>query len=802
MKALLCIEAAREISLATWDEPAGDAVRVEFVDVYAAETYLRQMVDTPLAESSLRAVLAHEDPSSLPGDDRDALVRGVARHLVDRRLDVHERVLSRHHWQLPTGPEQPLPRVEPTDPTEPIVPQNAKPQAKHSPPVRWTLEATVEGEREDHCFDESILHLRATPHDGPVTQPTAVFAIFRNGVQVHREEVPTSAPRLDWPVAPVGDDETAWMLEFTFTYAQDVYTGNRVFTVWPRTLRLRARHFHGDTPVKGCPFVVTQEGTPQRVETPEVGEVLHPLALPAPFSVRVDPPFVVRAWTRDRGRLREAQVEEKYKAAFHAPRRPAPDGVIEQYVNLTSADHGRDGRGSRVLLRVGAEGDADRAVGERKGRQGDVLYVKVLFARTSQRNSPLPAVSGLQHTETLDALTMGRVALGPQGTAEFALELGLAGGDACIVSVGITPEADDQTITFVNWRKLFYQVTHPSTSTMPAMARITACLEEIFVRYERYKTLAFSESDGPPPAGAWFDGPMMGLPAGRKVCIGDHNKAHFHAKFDDQKTPLGVHVLVCHKQFDGGNPAHQSVLTETIAASTHTPTPFPPTTGTPAWCHTIDITTVTPGANVFPKAIQDGADAVRNATWTSLATAGPHAGAHGTVPADHVHVDWVNHRNVVTIKLPPQAAAVVDAGAPVRLRYTVLWALGEYLGESDGKRPNLQLLVDMANTSFNDVMAHELGHTMGAVLKSVPPGLSASDHGWKYTGRGHMGPHCAFGAPAHTFHDATQDLTGLGAHCKCIMYGENSSQGSLSSGHYCEKCVPFLCATALQDITK
>lgn len=802
MKAHLRIESGRELTLVTWDERVAEAARVRFPDVHFAEVYLRRFLEEPATEATLRALLALELGASEAADDLDALCVAVAERLVDRRLKVYERALPRHHWELPVGPEEPITPIDPGAPEEPVDPQNAKPKPEVAPPLRWTLEAAVEGERDDDCFEESPLHLRATPHDGSVTLPTATFTVLRGGVVVHEAVVQTSDPRLDWPVARVGDDETSWTLEFVFRYGDDVYTGNRVFTVWPRSVLLRARHFRTGEAVQGFRFTVTQDGETQPAETAAQGELVHPLSKPAPFAVSSEAPFVVRAWTRERGRVREARVERKYKAAFHAPKRPTPDKALEQYVNLKTADHGRDGLGSRVVIRVGADGDADLAPGARTGMQGDELHVKVTFQRTSKRSTPLPAVSGLLAANTVDALTTGRVTLGAGGaSAEFTLELGLAGGDGCAVSVGVTPEANDQAITFVNWRKLFYQATHPSTSVMPSVARITASLEGIFVRYEKYKTLTFSEGDAP-PAGAWFDGPMMGLPAGRKVCIGDHNKSHFHAKFDDQKTPLGVHVLVCHKQFDGGETSYQSVVNDTIASSTHTKAKFPPGGATDAWCHALDITTVSGAANVFPKAIQDGADAVRSATWTSLAATGPHAGATGAIPADHVHIDWVSNQNVITVKLPAAAAAAVDAGASVLVSYTVLWALGEFLGESDGERPNLQLLVDMENTSFNDVMAHELGHTLGAVLKGVPPGLQASDHGWKYTGRGHQGPHCAFGAPAATFNDATKDLTGLGASCKCIMYGENSAKGSKSNGLFCAKCVPFLRAEALLDITK
>lgn len=802
MKHHLRVESFRELTLVTWDESVEEAERVRFSDASFAESYLRRFLDDPSVEAALRSLLSGGVALSYGHDGVDALVREAAERLVDKRLKVYERALTKYFSDVPVGTESPEKPVDPNTTDDPPEPQNAKPTPKTNPPAHWQLEATVDGERDDDCFDESTLHLRAVLKDGAATRKEATFTVLRNGAVIHTQQVQTSDPKIDFLLPRVGDDEVSWTLEFKYQYGDDLYSGTRVYTVWPKTVLLRAVHRRTNLPVKGARFTVTQEEENQAAETAETGEVVHNLAKPAPFTVDAESPWVVRGWTRDSGRIREAKVERLYKAAFHAPKKPNPDKAIEQFVNHKTADKGRDCLGSTITVLVGADGDADTPVGSRIGTVGDELYVKVLFARKSKRNSPLPAVSGLTGASTVGDLTSGKVVLGAGGASgEFTLELGLAGGDTCEVSVGVTAEANDQKISFINWRKLYYQATYPSTSAMPSMARITTCLEGVFVRYEKYKDLSFSDSDSP-PAGAWFDGPMMGLSAGQKVCIGDHNKDHFHAKFDDQKKPLGVHALVCHKQFDGGKTAHSSVITETIAKSTHGKANFPPSSGTPEWCHVLDITTVSGSANVFPKAIQDGADAVRSATWTSLAASGPHKGATGAIPADHVHIDWVNNRDLITIKLPSAAATAVDAGVRVRVDYTVLWALGEFLGESDGKRPNMQLLVDMVNSSFNDVMAHELGHTMGAVLKAVPPGLTATDHGWKYTGRGHQGPHCAFGAPAATFNNASKNLTGLGAKCKCIMYGENSSKGSISNGLFCEKCVPFLSAEALQDITR
>ncbi len=801
MRHVLSIESFREVTLATWDDHVEGAERLRFSAPGFAEAYLRRFAHEPMAVDAMRALAELAPTTSLGADDLDEVLRELSERVFDKRVKVFERALTRYFSDVPVGPDEPDTPDDPDDPDEPIEPSNAKPAPAVAPPARWELEASVAGAEGDDCFELSTLRLRARLVEGQAKTPRATFTVLRGGAPVATAEVSTAGDvSMTWEVARVGDDEDSWPLEFRFRYEGDEYTGNRAFTVWPRTVRLTALHFRTGQPVKGFRFTVKQGEGAQAAETGDGGVIEHPLAKPAPFEVGSESPYVVREWTRSTGRIREAKVERKYKAAFHAPKKS--DKAIEQLVNLATKDQGRDGFGSKVSVKVGAEGDAERAPADRVAMQGDELFVKVLFNRKSKRNAPLPAASGLGDAKTVNSLTTGKVTLGAQGEAAvIELELGVAGGDECTVSVGVTPEANDETITFVNWRKLHYQATRPSTMSLPSLARITASLEEIHVRYEKYKELAFSEADSP-PAGAWFDGPMMGLPAGRCVCIGDHNKAHFHAKFDDQKNPVGVHVLLCHTQFDGGKTAHKSTPSDTISKTTHVKVPFPPGAATTAWCHELDISTVNGSANVFPKAIQDGADSVRGATWTSLAPTGPAAGKSGAVPADHVHVDWVNNRNVVTIKLPADAAACVDAGASVRVSYTVLWALGEYLGESDGARPNLQLIAQLANDSTNDVMAHELGHTMGAVLKAAPPGLSAGDHGWKYTGRGHQGPHCAFGADAAVFADATKNLTGLGAKCKCIMYGENGKAASNSNGRFCEKCRPFLDAEALGDITK
>jgi hypothetical protein len=103
-------------------------------------------------------------------------------------------------------------------------------------------------------------------------------------------------------------------------------------------------------------------------------------------------------------------------------------------------------------------------------------------------------------------------------------------------------------------------------------------------------------------------------------------------------------------------------------------------------------------------------------------------------------------------------------------------------------------------------MAHELGHTMNQVTKTVASGLDAADHGRKYTANGHQGPHCADGMSDDNFAGGTGkvgtgyegDFTGK-PECTCIMYGENG-EGSTCTGRYCNRCKPFIKAEGLTSL--
>ena len=150
---------------------------------------------------------------------------------------------------------------------------------------------------------------------------------------------------------------------------------------------------------------------------------------------------------------------------------------------------------------------------------------------------------------------------------------------------------------------------------------------------------------------------------------------------------------------------------------------------------------------------------------------------------------------------------MIAGGKKISVNVTFYCALGPFLGESDGSKGWLQLIVvKQKEQVVNDVLAHELGHTMGQVTKVVPGGLKGSDHGRRYDANGHQGPHCADGMSDDDYAKGKGkkgtayegDFRGK-PECTCIMYGENG-EGSTCVGKYCARCQPFIKAQALTSL--
>ena len=171
------------------------------------------------------------------------------------------------------------------------------------------------------------------------------------------------------------------------------------------------------------------------------------------------------------------------------------NGIIRQYVNLPTADQGRDGKGTTVKIKIGAR-DSRGRIGINNNGSGMQVFVQATFGpdgSASEPNSPLrlkreksKRADASNKTELLDATGItnapsrkakvykGKVTLGEDGTAEFRVSLGLAGGDTCEVKIGTTDAVDDDKRFFENWRKLYYEVMAPdSMKRAPYLQEVT-----------------------------------------------------------------------------------------------------------------------------------------------------------------------------------------------------------------------------------------------------------------------------------------------------------------------------------------
>lgn len=584
----------------------------------------------------------------------------------------------------------------------------------------------------------------------------------------------------------IQDSETSYTLSYSIEVAGKKKAGAE-YRIFPKNLEIDAVDKQKKT-FGSVEFRVMQKTGKHQFKCDAGGKAPIQLVEPATFKIEAVAPFRFDCWVSEKGHKRQAQFSRApYKVAFHSHKHPHH----KQYVNL-AADAAHPDRGSTITLKVGALGDDKHDPAKRKAKKGDAIYVKVEFdAHNSKRSSPKRGAVGFK-TEP-DGMFTHKLTVANDGEAvEFKVQLGLAGGDKCKISIGTTDKYGEATLQIQSCRKLFYQLTVPKGTHKPDLKRLTAALHDVDIEYEQYHHLDVDTSEGPNQS--WFPGEWLNEPGKTFLNIGDYNKAHFHGLFDDKKSPLGVHVMCCHTQFD----CNSAQCNKNFLGVVVTPA------STITWSdgHKHPGVQIYVGRGLFPRKMLDGTSSLASGTWKE--DGGPQTGA-----LDDADL-WVDRKHALgyaAIRLPAAAVALVNAGKNVKLDLTIFCAQGPFLGESDGAKGWLQLIViKQSSAVVNDVLAHELGHTMNQVTKSVPTGMSAANHGRKYAGNKHQGPHCADGMSSDNYAAGagkagtgySGDFTGK-PECTCIMYGENG-KGSTCKGRYCARCQPFLKAEALDTL--
>ncbi|MBK9578191.1 MAG: peptidoglycan-binding protein [Fibrobacteres bacterium] len=267
---------------------------------------------------------------------------------------------------------------------------------------------------------------------------------------------------------------------------------------------------------------------------------------------------------------------------------------IRQWVNLTTKDEGRDGKGSKIKLRIRSR-DAIRDEANAKPLP-DQVFLKVVFSgdgghiRRSPRSSadnafqlvgtanlaglaaPAPAtllrnpaggwqtapVANWEYTATINTAGAKMV--------EIELDVGLCGGDTCEVQVGGTNAYDSARVRFVNWRKLFYEVLLPDcmqasmNTTNPALwdfgAPVKNALDQQmsmgFVQFDVLASHHFPQANA--GANTWVPAAFVGEVGGDRYIYASGWPRPTGVAFDPAPNARTNQVSLCHRSFSSTRP--------------------------------------------------------------------------------------------------------------------------------------------------------------------------------------------------------------------------------------------------------
>lgn len=545
--------------------------------------------------------------------------------------------------------------------------------------------------------------------------------------------------------------------------------------------------------IKDASFkLLVNKRTHVKESTGEQGKVKVSDLPPGPVKLEWQRPYSFDKYVEEKGTSLKAQLRVAKRASIAWPR-GTEKKPHRQFVNLP-ADPKAPQNGTKVTLKLKLE----------DGVAGDKIYIRQsLGGKNSKRNDVTLGLPGAQCTAWASEggleLTLGDKA--PEVTVD--VEMGKAGGDKITLEVGGTDACKDAKVTIQNWRKVWYQISAPKGTDPPGMQRLIKCMAGVFVDYEEVTADRQKVEEGKAgmPAGSWFDAKHVGGKAGeRYLNVGSHNRDWFHTQyFKGTKAPHECHVLYAHTQMDDEGVEMKSV---TLSPGDEGVFDWPPD-GTEITGCTLKFDN-----NVFPMNLTTGGTPFDSGIWREMGG----ANRRGDLTAADVHCFFPKHPRHIAVKLPADAVDALAQGNDVLVRVSMATMSGTYLGEAMGGTGKQLIATHVrdngartANSTVNDVMAHELGHVLGQAVEagSEPPGLRHADHKRQYTGMDHQGSHCADGMKDADFGDgAGSGLASFAGYkkCKCIMYGENDQDGSNSDGKFCSRCRPFLMAQSMDAI--
>jgi len=613
-----------------------------------------------------------------------------------------------------------------------------------------------------------------------------------------------------------------------------------VIQVWPRTMTLEAVDDQG-AKVEGFPFRFRQgmELVEARATDAE-GMSSFDLTDPGPVRqiIPIAPWETIGNPTQD-GRKWEATVRKKpYTATFYSPNIANDwkddDGQLKQYVNLSGADANL-GNIIRFKICPKAEnGTKDQDL----GMKGDSLYIQFIpDDGNCERDTPRPTLQTPGSIAKEGNTFKSKVEVPDDGElVEFALDLGLAGGDKFELKIGVTESCEDESIKIITWRKLFYKAMVPEfikddigAEDLPAATTNyingEKALKSAFVEFSLKQWINFAKVD----CGAdYVFKAAFFKRAGRDLYIlppGGLNPPPKPFGASDERT---VDIQLCDIGISWTNEGYETIRPRISALDGANAYTFDTITNKRKYClpKALAIARKQTAPGTYTVTAAKGSDGVDKSagTWTALPPNNQpnHPGRENDGKAKSGNLDdWtIEVSDFRTVKITPPVAVQNLIGAssntkcPVKIKIKFLTCHG-HLGTSGGGR---QVLVydKSGPETMASTLCHELGHSMGMTIVPAgnmsPPGLEQPKHvddktkGPYYVNglplfsggkRGlHVGPHCAWGIPEKDWKHKTFN----GKPGKCIMFGAGGNNAEDKEKKYCDICVTYLKARNLKDI--
>jgi len=295
-------------------------------------------------------------------------------------------------------------------------------------------------------------------------------------------------------------------------------------TVWPKEVKIHVKNKEdSDKDFKEVKLLVQQQGKDvAKPITDASGNCTVELSRKAPYTIGARLPYQILKNDPDASNIRkhEIQAVRRIIAMFVRP----DVSASPPWVAATGTNN-ETNRKKAVRLWVNQKSkkkDAAEANGnviefevsanpKSYGKKDDRIYIEVTFSRDSDRNDPKPELLNDPVVTDLANAPDPKVYKGyvkiekDGGTAKFKVNTGLAGGDSCAVGIGGRDDhRDDEVRTFINWRKLFYELRYPALLKTKlsdkgdyADALKTAIggkLGRAFVAFDKVKSHQFSDS--------------------------------------------------------------------------------------------------------------------------------------------------------------------------------------------------------------------------------------------------------------------------------------------------------------------